>query len=359
MIFDSHLDLAWCAVFFNRDLTRSLEEVRSAEAGMTDEPSRARAVLTLPELRRAGVAVCVATLLARGGPAQKKQTAYKRTDLDYANQSHAYAAAHAQLAWYRVMEEQRHMRMIRTRGELDAHLRAYAADPQRTPLGFILSMEGADPVVEPAQLRYWWEQGLRAIGPAHYGQGHYAYGTSVDGPIGQRGRELLREMQRLGVILDVTHLSDTSFAEALTVYDGPLLASHHNCRALVPGDRQLTDEQIKLIIQRGGVIGAALDAWMLYPDWQRGVTQPDVIDLGALADHIDRVCDIAGDTQHSALGTDLDGGFGNEQTPRDLKAYGDLQKLAGILSDRGYGDADIDNIFHGNWKRFFREHLPA
>lgn len=358
-IFDSHLDLAWSAVFFNRDLTASVEEVRAQEEGMTDEPSRGKAVLTLPELRRAGVAVCVATLLARAGPAQKRPVGYKRTDLDYANQSIAYAAAHAQLAWYRLMEEQGHMRMIRTRGELEAHLRAYAAEPQRTPLGYILSMEGADPVVEPAQLGYWWEQGLRAIGPAHYGQGHYAYGTAVDGPLGQRGRELLKEMRRLGILLDVTHLSDTSFWEALEVYDGPLLASHHNCRALVPGDRQLADEQIKSIIERGGVIGAALDAWMLYPNWERGVTQPEVVGLSALADHIERVCQIAGDTRHSALGTDLDGGYGNEQTPRDLRIYGDLRSLEGILSSRRYTDADIDNIFHLNWTRFFLGNLPA
>src|SRR5687767_4461877 len=131
-IFDSHLDLAWCAVFFNRDLTASVEQVRRHEEGMSDEPSRGRGVLTLPELRRAGVAVCVATILARGGPAQKRQLSYKRTDLDYVNQTVAYAAAHAQLAWYRAMEEQGHMRLIRTRGELDAHLRAYTAGPQPT-----------------------------------------------------------------------------------------------------------------------------------------------------------------------------------------------------------------------------------
>jgi len=360
LIFDSHLDLAWSAISFDRDLTRPLETVRARERGMTDEPSRGNNVLTLPELRRAGVAVCVATLLARAGPEHERQAGgYKRTALDHTDPSLAFAQAHAQLAWYRLMEQRGLMRMLRTRGELDAHWRAYAADPATTPLGFVLSMEGADPVTEPEQLRYWWDQGLRAIGPAHYGRGQYAYGTGVDGPLGDRGVALLKEMSRLGIILDATHLSDTSFWEAVKVYDGPVLASHHNCRALVPGDRQLTDEQIKHLVTRGGVIGAALDAWMMYPGWQRRVTKPEVVGLSALADHIDHVCQPAGSRDHAALGTDLDGGFGNEQTPRDLKVYGDLQNLAGILSSRGYSDADVDAIFHRNWLRFFGTHLPA
>jgi membrane dipeptidase len=165
-------------------------------------------------------------------------------------------------------------------------------------------------------------------------------------------------MDELGMILDVTHLSDTSMAQAFDYFDGPLLASHHNCRALVPGDRQLTDEQIKKIISRGGVIGAALDAWMLYPNWVRQETRPEVVGLSALADHIDRVCQIAGTARHAALGTDLDGGFGYEQTPRDLKVYSDVQKLGEILAARGYSDEDVTRVFCGNWKDFFERNLP-
>lgn len=359
LIFDSHLDLGWTAVFHNRDLTQSVEVIREREHGMTDEPSRGKCVLSLPELRAAGVGICVATLLARAGPEQKVPAGYKRSDLDYAAPSIAYAAAHAQLAWYRLMESQGRMRMIRTRSELAAHLTAWRNDPANTPLGYILSMEGADPVTEPDQLRHWWDLGLRAISPAHYGRGQYAYGTGVDGPLGERGVALLRQMERLGILLDVTHLSDTSFAQAVDVYGGPMLASHHNCRSIVPGDRQLTDEQIKLLIGRGAVIGAALDAWMLYPNWIRGVTQPEVVGLAAVADHIDRVCQLAGNARHAALGTDLDGGFGFEQTPRDLKRYRDLQTLGEILSSRGWADEAIDAVFHGNWLRFFSESLPT
>ena len=161
------------------------------------------------------------------------------------------------------------------------------------------------------------------------------------------------------MILDVTHLCDLSMAQALDAFDGPVLASHHNCRALVPGDRQLSDDQVRRLVARDAVIGAALDAWMLYPNWVRGQTQPAVVGLDAVAEHIDRVCQLAGSARHSGIGSDLDGGFGTEQTPRDLDTISDLQKLAGLLANRGYTDADIDLIFHGNFLRFFRNALPT
>jgi membrane dipeptidase len=357
-IFDAHLDLAWNAVSFDRDLTLGVEEVRRRERGMTDEPGRGRGTVTLAELREARVAVCVGTLLARGGPEQAFKAGYKRTDLDHATQAIAYAAAHAQLAYYRLLEGQGHVRLIRTARELESHWRGWREGEGDRPLGMILSMEGADPVVEPGQVEEWWAAGLRAIGPAHYGRSHYAYGTGVDGPLSARGVELLREMDRVGMVLDVTHLSDRSMREALDVFEGAVLASHHNCRALVPGDRQLDDEQIRELVRRDAVIGMALDAWMLYPGWVRGETRSEVVSLEAAADHVDRVCQIAGDARHSGIGSDLDGGFGTEQTPKDVETIADLQKLGAIFERRGYSDADIDAIFHGNWMRFFMNALP-
>lgn len=362
-IIDSHLDLAWSAVFFDHDLSKSVQEIRDAEKGMSGETARNRNVLSYPELRKSGVAVCVGTLLARCGPKQPlrtlRTTGPARTDVDYIIPEHAYAAAHAQLAYYRLMEQQGRIKMIRTATELDAHWAAYAKDPVKTPMGMILSMEGADPIVTPDQAHEWFGNGLRVAGLTHYGIGRHGYGTAVEGPLGAMGIELLRVMADLGMILDVTHLCDESMAQAFDYFEGPLLASHHNCRALVPGDRQLTDDQIKRIIARNGVIGGALDAWMLYPaGWIRGQTHYSVTTLQTFADHIDHVCQIAGNTRHSALGTDLDGGFGNEQTPADLRIYSDLQNLAGILAGRGYSEADIDAVFHNNWLNFFRKNLP-
>jgi membrane dipeptidase len=220
-------------------------------------------------------------------------------------------------------------------------------------------MEGADPIVAPAQAEAWWDDGLRALGLSHYGKGQYSVGTGDAGPLTPAGFDLLREMERLGMILDATHLSDPSFFQALDAFGGPVLASHNNCRALVPGDRQFSDEQLKLLIERGAVIGAVLDAWMLHPGWERGKTRPEVLGLEAVADHIDHVCQLAGTSRHAAIGSDLDGGYGTEQTPRDLDTIADLQNLAGILGRRGYAEADIDLIFHGNWLRFFGRALPG
>jgi len=357
-IIDAHLDLAWSALYFNRDLLASVADVRRSEAGMTDELSRSRNTLTLPELRAARVGVCLATLMGRSGPDRPRPDAVKRTDLDYASPSIAYAHAQGQLAFYRLLEHQGHLRFIATRGQLQIHWAQWIQSPATTPMGIVLSMEGADSIVSPRQTADWWADGLRVVGPAHYGRSQYAHGTSTDGPLSEPGVELLREFMRAGMILDVTHLSDRSFAHALDTYSGPLLASHHNCRALVPGERQFSDGQIRALIQRGAVMGAAFDAWMLHPGWERGRTSREAVGIEAVADHIDHVCQIAGSAAHSALGTDLDGGFGTEQTPRDLETYRDVHKLELILERRGYGGVDIDAIFHGNWLRFFGRALP-
>ena len=360
LLIDAHLDLAWNALSFNRDLTLELDELRRCEAHMTDEPSRGNATTSLPEMRRAGVAVCVATLLARSSPGHRPQNSYSRIDLEYANQSIAHAMAKGQRAYYRQLEDQNEICLIRTAGELDTHWRRWQQNhSKRPPIGVILSMEGADPIVDPDQVDQWWDEGLRAVGPVHYGKSHYAAGTGATGPLTEKGLKLLRCFERVGMILDVTHFCDESFFLAMDYFGGAVLASHHNCRRLVPGDRQLSDEQIKLLIERDAIIGAAFDAWMLYPDWVHGKTSPTVVGIDAAADHIDYICQLAGSCRHCAIGTDLDGGFGNNQTPHDLRTITDIQKLSTILADRGYSNADIDAIFHGNWLRFFENALPS
>jgi len=172
-----------------------------------------------------------------------------------------------------------------------------------------------------------------------------------------QGPALLKEMERVGMILDVTHLSDQCFFEAIDIYGGPILASHHNSRTLVPNVRQLTDDQIKRIVERKGVIGTALDAWMMVPNWNRGETTPEQtgVKMEHMIDHIDKVCQLAGNAKHAAIGTDLDGGYGTEQTPSDLDTIADLQMVPDLLRKRGYPEPDIEGIMHGNWVRFFRE----
>src|SRR5690625_2499935 len=202
-----------------------------------------------------------------------------------------------------------------------------------------------------------YNNGLRAIGPAHYGPGVYAFGTDSTGGLGENGRSLLKEMERLEIILDTTHLCDDSFWEALENYHGPLWASHNNCRALVPNNRQYADEQIKALLERDAVIGAVFDATMLIPGWERGKTTPEETGVGLkhVVQQIDYVCQLAGNSKHAAIGSDLDGGFGKEQAPIDLETIADLNKIPGLLKEKGYSASDIDNIMYKNWLRFLEK----
>ena len=229
----------------------------------------------------------------------------------------------------------------------------------KLPIGYLLSLEGADSILSWRHLEKSRADGLMAIGPVHYGPGVYGHGTDDHGELTSKGRELLKEMERLGIILDVTHLCDESFWDALAHYSGPLWASHHNCRALSNWNRQLTDEQIKALIDRGAVIGMAFDAIMMVHGWthMRSKPQDFNLKLEKICEHIDHICQIAGNAKHAGIGTDLDGGYGTEQTPMDLDSVADLHSLEAPLTARGYSPADIDNIFSGNFLRFLRENL--
>src|SRR5437016_1312253 len=275
LIFDAHLDLAMNALEWNRDLKRSIDEIRQRETGMTDKPDRAKGTVCLREMRRGGIGLCVATQIAR-----IEHNAYSPV-FGWRSQEQAWAQTQGQLAWYRVMEEAGQMAQIK-----DAE-----------------------------------------------------------------------EMERLGIILDMTHLCDDCFWEALDLFKGPMWASHQNCRALVPHNRQFSDEQLKALVERGAVIGAALDAWMLVPGWVRKKTTPEAagLTLEKIVEHIDHVCQIARSARHSGIGSDLDGAFGREQTPADLDTIADLARIPAMLKARGYSEEDVRLIAHGNFVRFLTE----
>jgi len=365
LIFDAHLDLAMNALEWNRDLRQPLDSIRQRERSLTDKPDRGRGTVCLPEMRRGGVGICVATLIARYVKPHNPLRGWHSPE-------QAWAQTQGQLAWYRAMEEVGELVQLRDGEGLERHLcrwreklgdspsplsaadsTALTAGAPGLPIGYVLSLEGADSILSLAHLQQAYERGLRALGPAHYGPGTYAQGTDASGGLGAKGRELLKEMERLGIILDVSHLCDQSFWEALDVFSGPVWASHSNCRALVPHHRQLGDDQIKSLIQRGAVIGLALDAWMLVPGWVRGRSTPEAthLHLERAVEHIDHVCQIAGNARHSGIGSDLDGAFGFEQTPDDLTTIADLQRLVPRLESRGYSANDIELIMHGNFIR--------
>jgi membrane dipeptidase len=267
----------------------------------------------------------------------------------------------AQLAWYRAMEEGGHLRQIRDRAELDRHL----AEWQHTsgtgvPIGYVLSLEGADSLVTLSYLERAYGYGLRAVGPGHYGPGVYAHGTSASGDLGSRGRELLKEMERLGIILDVTHLCDESLRDALDHFGGSVWASYSNCRSLVPHHRQLSDDHTRELVRRDAMIGVALSGWMLVPGWVHGESTPARlgVSLSTVVDHIERICQIAGSVRHCGIGSDLDGGFGREQCPVDVCTIAEISVLADRLAERGYSAEDVALIMHGNVVRFLARALP-
>src|SRR5437762_10280764 len=323
LLFDAHLDLAMNALEWNRDLTWSIDEIRRREKGMTDKPDRGQGTVCLGEMRRGRVGLCVATQIAR-----IEHNAFSPV-FGWRSQEQAWAQTQGQFAWYRAMEEAGQMTQIADATGLERHLNLWLQDPpdsspsssscpassssstqvdsanedesededeassgERLPIGYILSLEGADSIVTLKHLERAYEQGLRALGPAHYGPGVYANGTDATGGFNSKGRELLKEMGRLGIILDATHLCDDCFWEALDQFGGPMWASHQNCRALVPHNRQFSDEQIKALVERGAVIGAALDAWMLVPGWVRKKTTPESagLTMEKIVEHIDHVC---------------------------------------------------------------------
>lgn len=351
LIFDAHLDLGLNAVDWNRDLRMSVAEIRAAEAalGMTD-PGRGTNTLSFPEMKRAEVAVGLATVLAR--IEQPINHPFGHTTPEG-----CYAFAMAHLAYYRAMERAGVMRMIRTQGELKDHVAAYRVAPAQAPFGYILSMECADPVLDPDHIHEWYDHGLRAIGITHYGPNRYGGGTRSEAGLAAEALPLLKNIERLGIALDMTHLSDRAFRQVADVFGGRVLASHQNARKFCDWQRQFSDEQIRYVLGRDGVLGVACDAIMLQPGWVRGVTKPEVT-LARVVDNVDHICQLAGDALHVGVGSDLDGGYGAEQTPADLDTIADLRRLPDLLAKRGYSDADVVAVMHGNWLRFFGEVLP-
>lgn len=352
LIFDAHLDLSMNALEWNRDYTQSISEIRNRENGLTDKPDRGNGVVSFEEMRKGNVGMCVATLIARYVHQSNKLPGWHSPE-------QAWAQTRGQLAWYNAMEDKGELTQIYDLDSLESHLSSWEnKGVTKHPIGYILSLEGADSFYSLDCVDVAYESGLRAIGPAHYGPGTYAFGTDSDGPLSTNGKALLKKMSDYDFILDVTHLSDTCFWEALDLFEGSVWASHHLCRAITPHNRQLSDEMIKALLKRDAVIGMAFDAWMIVPNWQRGISTPKGlgVNLEKLLDHLDHICQLAGHTQCVGIGSDLDGGFGKEQGLYDIETIADLQKIPDILTKRGYIQSDIEGIMHGNWLGFLRKH---
>ena len=241
-----------------------------------------------------------------------------------------------------------------------SHRKAVSAG-QEYPVGLLPLMEGADCILDFSELEEWWDRGLRFIGPAWAGT-RFCGGTKEPGPLTADGRRLLSTMADLGFTLDLSHMDEPAVLEALDMYPGQLVATHANCLALMPEyefNRLLSDRVIHGILERDGIIGVIPFNTFLKDGWLIGKSNREEVSLEKLVDHIDHICQLAGDASHVGIGTDFDGGFGWGSTPREIDTIADLQKLVPLLSARGYSEGDVAAILGGNWINQLNRSLPA
>ncbi|TAK13002.1 MAG: hypothetical protein EPO32_06495 [Anaerolineae bacterium] len=359
ILIDAHEDLSWNMLTFGRDYTRSVAETRHAEADGIARLVNGETLLGRDAYQTGRVAMVIATLFA--APLR-----HKLGDWDvlcYADENEARTLYRRQLDAYHDLFDRRpeHFVPLHTRGELAAHLRRWenAAEGEEHPVGLILSIEGAEGIRTPAELEGWWEGGVRLIGPA-WGGNKYTGGTKEPGPLTNEGRALLEGMAALGFVLDISHMDEPAALEALDRYEGKVIASHANAKALLPGtqsNRFLTDETIAALVARSGVMGAVPYNAFLQHGWKAGDGR-ESIPLDALAAHIDHTCQIAGNARHAGIGSDADGGFGLQAVPTGMDTLADLRQLDGLLTARGYTKDDIELIFSGNWRRLLEACLP-
>lgn len=349
LIVDAHEDIAYNAFALNRDVhlsaleSRAADDIRSAQG---ETLPQGPATVGLPDFLQGNVRVIFGTVYVSPQGADNAQHSYSSPE-------EAELQAQEQLAFYALLAADPRISLITSRADLER-----VTNSPTPQLGIVILMEGADPIVHPSDVPKWFDAGVRLVGPA-WSQTRYAGGTGKPGPLTDLGRQLMPALSQAGMILDASHLAEASFFEALDMFEGTVIASHSNVRALVPTDRQLSDAMIRALVARDGVIGAVFYNAFLKEGWrEHGAIKNDVT-FATVIDHIKHVSDIAGDALHSGIGTDFDGGFGLESTPKEIDTVSDLQKFPDYLSAANFSDADIANIMGGNWLRVLNRALPA
>lgn len=377
LIVDAHEDIAWNMITFGRDYTRPVNETRRLEAGGETPVQNGDTLLGWRNYQQGQVAIIFATLFA--APAHRKE--YPSETQVYTTAEEAHRLYRAQLDLYRRLVEEHpdQFRPIETLGDLETILTAWqdstamakgseANQPQKegaaseepgNPVGLIMLMEGAEGVRSPAELEEWYTNGLRLIGPAWAGT-RYCGGTREPGPLTAEGYALLEGMAQFGYILDLSHMDEKAALQALDVYPGSIVATHANALALLKGsdsNRHLSDRVLQGLLERDGISGVVAYNGYLRTGWKRG-DRRDLVSLRQVAAQIDYVCQMAGDARHVGLGSDFDGGFGWQSVPAEVNTIADLQKLAPLLEEMGYTQADIAAILGQNWIARLRKVLP-
>jgi len=329
IICDAHLDLAYNAVR-GRDVVLPAAQQRPDDQGI---PS-----VGLPDLRDGGVGLVCATIFCQPCIEAEKIPGYRTAQ-------EARLAALAQLAWYQRQIREERLQFVKFPCDLGL--------PLRDPLRAILLMEGADALQSTDDLPEWFDAGLRIVGLA-WRQTGYAGGTKAPGPLSARGVEMVKALDAAGLIHDISHMAEEAFWQLMEKSGGTVMASHSNCQALVPGDRQLSDAMIKAIVARGGMIGINFYHRFLMPPEEFGKRRATLADV---IRHVRHICDLAGDARHVGLGTDMDGGLGREQIPVEIESSADLPKVADALLAAGFVREDVEGIMGRNWTRFFARNL--
>jgi membrane dipeptidase len=355
IVVDAHEDVAYNALAYGRDYRRSTVETRRRETDPEVLQRRGRATIGLPDSLLGRVAVVFATLFV--APAEgNEDKPWAR--MVYKTPKEAYEMALQQMDYYqRLADENEKVGLIMTAADLDNILATWEEGKElhEHRQGIAILMEGADPILEPKQFEEWYERGVRIVGPA-WQKTRYSGGTGYPGPLTSLGRELLGVMADFNAILDLSHLAEQAYLEALDLYDGIIIASHSNPRHFSNTERHLSDVMIRRLAERDGVMGIVLYNRFLSNTWKSGDPKRDV-PLTVVIDAIDYVCQLTGSAAHAGIGSDFDGGFGLESIPDELDSTSDLLKIGAALGERGYSEADITAIMGGNMLRKLRQGL--
>ncbi len=346
-IVDSHLDLAENVTLFGFDLT-----VSAAQRRMNEKRTSRQATVSLPDLERGGIAVVCATVTAGFLAADVAGDDFVPRSAIYHTLEEAEAQAFRQIDLYERWEREGRVRLLKSANDLDHHLELWASD--RKP-GLVMLMEGADPIVRVSDLPRWWRRGLRMIGltfgDTQYGAGVAGGSTTFrPGGLTPEGAALLEQMAALGFIWDISHLAEEGVWQGLGMNFPRVCASHANARALTPTSRHLSDDVIRAIAGRDGVIGLVLYNGFLEPRWRRDNIQVTVAEH--VRRHVEYMGSLAG-WDHVGIGSDLDGGLGLEESPVELDTVADLDKISSVVPDNAR-----EKVLGANWLRFLRAALP-
>lgn len=357
IILDAHLDIALNKLALGRDFRHASWVKRRSEGKLPGHPYDDIGVATvgLPNLMlgRTGIVFSTLWVSPPGQPACEK--------VYYFSAEEAYRKGLQQIDYYhRLADEDERIRLIFTQSDLDAVLESWQPDKEIRDhrIGFVVLMEGADPILEPKQLEEWYARGLRIIGPA-WNNTRYSYGTNEPGRLTALGHELLEIMADFNMILDLSHLAEAAYYEAVDSYGGVIIASHSNPRHFVEGARHLSDDMIRRLVERDGVMGMVPFNQFMKNGWKSGRDRKSDLTAANVINMIDHVCQIAGSANHVGFGTDWDGFFGWESIPLEFDSHIDLWNIRQMLAERGYSPEDIEKISSGNFLRKLRESLPT